>query len=121
MRNCKHKDRSIGGITTAEFAASIAGLASTAEVVFTRIYRYIKQAKNAKREILELFAEVNGLYGTLKSVSLIIDDFHSHVGVNVITDPRQIVACGSALDRLRDKLGQFQENNATKTKIVRKE
>lgn len=98
----------------AELAASIVGLATTAEVVFNRIYKYIKQVKRAEQEIRELFAEVNGLYGTLRSISLIIDDIEG-AGSDKITDLKYVAICGSALDRLRDKLAPFHENNARNT------
>lgn len=98
----------------AEFAASIAGLVTTTEVVCTRIYKYIKQVKDATREVLELSAEVNGLYGTLKSISLVIDGIEGACGTTIV-DHAQITECTTALDRLRDKLAPFQDSSGGKT------
>ena len=92
----------------AEFAASILGLTSTAEVVFTRIFKYIKHVKHAEQEVLELSAEVSGFYGVLKSVSLVVDGFVG-VGDGAITNATQITACSISLDRSREKLAQFHE------------
>ena len=104
----------------AEFAASLIGLISTAEVVLTRVYKYIKHVKHAEQEILDLSVEINGLYGTLKSVSLVLDGFNG-VNSNIIsTDARQFNTCCTSLDRLRDKLAQFKEGPDENSVIIRK-
>ena len=103
----------------AEFAASLVGLISTAEVVLTRIYKYIKHVKHAEEEVLALSDDVGGLYGILKRVSLVIDGFNG-VGSGPITDSRQISSCVASLDRLRDKLAQFHEHDGANSGSLRK-
>lgn len=103
----------------AEFAGGIVGLATAAEVVFSRINRFIRHVKNAEREILQLSAEVSGLHGTLKSISLLVAEFEG-VNSGTITDPNQLTACGSVLDRLRDKLAPFHDNISGKPDNIRR-
>ncbi|KAL9621899.1 MAG: hypothetical protein Q9160_003720 [Pyrenula sp. 1 TL-2023] len=103
----------------AEFVASIAGLATTAEVVCTRIYKYIKQVKDATREIRELSAEVNGLYGTLKSLSLVVDNIEGACSTAIV-EHTQITAYAAALDRLRDRLTPFDNGSSGKIDVARK-
>jgi len=98
----------------AEFAASIIGLASTAEIVFSRVYKYAKDAYHSERDIWELSAQVSSLYGVLKSVSLVASDVEKAGRTRIVTD-EQITGCASVLDRLRDKLSHYHENDNSKT------
>ena len=90
-----------------ELVASVVGLASTAEVVITRVYKYVRSVKHAEREVLELSSQLNSLYGALKSVALIANELKG-VDANHVIGDDQIQQCASCLDRLRDKLSQYQ-------------
>ncbi|KAL9043979.1 MAG: hypothetical protein Q9214_002852, partial [Letrouitia sp. 1 TL-2023] len=94
----------------AEFASGIVGLATAAEVVFSRINKFIRHVKNAERDILQLSAEVSGLHGTLRSISLLVAEFEG-VGGDAITNPSQLTVCDLVLDRLRDRLAPFHDND----------
>ena len=103
----------------AEFAVSLVGLASTAEVVLTRIYKYIKHVNHADQEVIALSDDLSGLYGILKRVELVVGGFNG-VNNDAIGDAGQIAACVTSLDRLRDKLAPFQEIYNAKPGTVRK-
>ena len=90
-----------------EFVASVVGLASTTEVVITRVYKYVRSVSHAEREVLELSSQLNSLYGALKSVAIIANELKS-ADANHIIGEDQIQQCASCLDKLRDKLSQYQ-------------
>ncbi|KAL9608485.1 MAG: hypothetical protein Q9167_006693 [Letrouitia subvulpina] len=103
----------------AELAGGIVGLATAVEVVFSRVNKYIRHVKDAPREILQLSAEVSGLHGTLRSISLLVAEFEG-VSSGAITNPSQLAACGSVLDRLRDQLALFQDISPSKQDTIRR-
>lgn len=92
----------------AELAIGILGLATTAEVVFKRIYRYVQRVKNAEHEVVQLSLLINALYGTLHGLSLITEEFESEGAVSQVYGA-QISACHAALDRISRKLVNFQD------------
>ena len=52
-------------------SASISGLVTLADIVFHRTYKYVKAVKKAPQEISALSAEINSLYGVLRSLQLV--------------------------------------------------
>ena len=52
-------------------AASIAGLVNLADVVFGRVYKYVKAVKSSSKEVERLSSEVGALYGILSNLHLI--------------------------------------------------
>ncbi|KAI8268974.1 hypothetical protein K4K58_003404 [Colletotrichum sp. SAR11_239] len=96
-------------------AASIAGLVSLADVVFTRLVKYGKAVKNAEKELKELTKDVNLLGGSLDSLSRLaraLDDgtFHSNFRMDYIDD------CNETLEEMKEKLGKLEAKSA-KTRI----
>lgn len=84
-------------------SASIAGLISAADVVVTRLYKYIKGVKDAEKDVSALATEVTGLYGVLNSLRLVAiriegERFEPTLRVH------HIHACYDTLDSLRTLL-----------------
>ncbi|OQU95360.1 Ankyrin repeat-containing protein [Cladophialophora immunda] len=87
---------------------SIVGVISTADVVFTRLFKYIKGVKRAEKEILDLAAEVKRLYWTLQSVRTAAEDLKDLNGHAPLVDPKHISDCVTTLDELRQLLSKYQ-------------
>ena len=84
-------------------SASIAGLVSLADMVFGRIYKYVKAVKNASREMATLSSEVGALYGILSSLRLISDQLESDI-FEPTTRPFHIHSCQQTLERVKSIL-----------------
>lgn len=54
-------------------SAGIAGLINLADVVFGRLYKYVKAVKSSSRDIQKLSSEIRALYGILSSLRLVSD------------------------------------------------
>ncbi|KAF4413643.1 hypothetical protein CFRS1_v009311 [Colletotrichum fructicola] len=85
-------------------AASIAGLISVADVVFTRLVKYGKAVNNAEKELKELTKDVNLLGGSLDSLSRLaraLEDgsFSKNLHMDYIDD------CNEMLEEMKEKLG----------------
>ena len=103
----------------AELALSIIGLVATAEVVFGRIYKYVKHVKRAERDILELLEQVNVLYGSLQRLSLLRRETSPDVDLSGVR-AQDTTLCAKALDRLRNELAEFSSDtpgNPNTTKV----
>lgn len=65
------------------FVASVIGIATLAENIVTKGYRYLKAAQNCSDEVRALIAEVNVLCGVLKRLEVLVqsdeDDAEDHV------------------------------------------
>ncbi|KAK5046977.1 hypothetical protein LTR84_006919 [Exophiala bonariae] len=92
----------------AELGLAIAGLASIAEVVGTRLYNYIHIARNAEAEVLTLTEQIDSLRGTLWRIKNLVGNssFPSDFAAPYLSP---VHACVSALDKVRDKLSNFSD------------
>ncbi|KPI36255.1 Vegetative incompatibility protein HET-E-1 [Cyphellophora attinorum] len=95
----------------AEFASAIVGLVAAAEVVTRYVGRYVRHVKHAEHEVLELLVRANALYGALKSLQLLIDDFASR-GLDSAISTKEIVACMDTLEKVRTKVNQFDQTGS---------
>lgn len=84
-------------------SAGIAGLVSTADVVVTRLYKYIKGVKEADKDISALAVEVTGLYGVLNSLHLVALRFEDE-RFDPMMQIHHLHACYDTLDSLRSLL-----------------
>lgn len=101
-------------------AASIAGIISLADVVFTRVTKYIKAARNADKEVGSLAKEVLRLIGAVSSLAKLAQVFETDgLGNRSVSDLRihQIAACHNTLDEIKGRLGKLEGNNL-KRKLV---
>jgi hypothetical protein len=62
-------------------AGSLAGLASLGDVVFTKLYHYVKSVKGAEKEVLSLKKEVEILNGILHNLVLVAQDLEDDVTI----------------------------------------
>ncbi|KAI4181822.1 MAG: hypothetical protein LQ348_004959, partial [Seirophora lacunosa] len=80
--------------------ASIGGLVTLADLVFSRLFKYVQAVKGASEEITALSSEVGALYGILNSLRLVscqLEDetFFSTARIN------HIGSCTQTLEKLR--------------------
>lgn len=91
-------------------SASIVSLIGAADAVVRRLYKYIKAAKGAEKDIATLSMEITTLYGVLSSLHLVASRFESEVS-ELSTQERStqidhIHACYRTLDSIRSLLGK---------------
>lgn len=101
-------------------AASIAGIISLADVVFVRVTKYIRAAKNADKDIETLSKEVLLLIGAVSSLAKLAQVFESDgIGDRSVSELRMnhIAACHDTLDEIKRNLNKF-EGKVLKRKLV---
>lgn len=101
-------------------AASIAGVISLADIVFTRTMKYLKAAKNADEDVRKLSREVLVLSGGLSSLSKLAGEFDTAGLRNQPVDDlrmHHIQACHATLDQIARDLKKL-ESNTLKRKII---
>ena len=86
-------------------AASIAGLVSLADIAVNRLYKYIKEAKNAEKEITALTAEITSLYGILNSLRLVASRFEGEE-LETTMQIQHIHSCHETLEKIEALLGK---------------
>ena len=92
-------------------AASIAGLVTLAEVVFTRTYKYVRAVKKAAAEISALSSEIGALYGllcSLRTISLQLEGekFESTARIHYIN------SCQQTLEKVKDVLDKDKSSSS---------
>ncbi|KAF1962071.1 hypothetical protein CC80DRAFT_153716 [Byssothecium circinans] len=87
-------------------AGSIAGLISLSDALFRKLYRYIREAKNAEKEILDLKNEVAGLNAVLHNLRLVAEDLEldSTFASSIRLD--HINSCLATLHKLNEQLNR---------------
>ncbi|KAK9772020.1 putative Ankyrin repeat protein [Seiridium cardinale] len=92
-------------------AASIAGVITLADVVFTRLIKYTKQVKEAEQGIKDLAAEINLIGGSLNSLSRLARALSDE-----LFDPtlriEHIAGCHKVFSRMEEKLRKAEEDLA---------
>ena len=101
-------------------SASIAGLVGLADMVFSRIYRYVKAVNDAPKDIAKLSSQIGALYGVLSSLRLVSDQLE-HEAFNSTARVHTIYSCQQTLERLksildRDDTSPFQDQPFEKIK-----
>ena len=81
-------------------SASIAGLVSLADIVFSRVYKYVKAVKNASRDITKLSSAIGALYGVLSSLRLVSDQLESDAFQSTAR-AHLIYSCHQTLEKLK--------------------
>ncbi|KAL8781668.1 MAG: hypothetical protein Q9213_005885 [Squamulea squamosa] len=84
-------------------SASIGGLVTLADLVFSRIFKYVQAVKGASKDISALSSEVGALYGVLSNLRLLslqLDEKNFHTTMRT----HHIHACTQTLEKLREIL-----------------
>ncbi|KAI1413171.1 ankyrin [Hypoxylon sp. FL1857] len=98
-------------------SASIAGLVTLADVVFLRLMKYVKSAKNAAKETEELAREINVLGGALNSLSRLARSFDDEPADTKKFRMHHIEACSDILTNIQKKLKRF-DSDSLKRKVT---
>ncbi|XXH02446.1 hypothetical protein Hte_008822 [Hypoxylon texense] len=94
-------------------AASIAGLITLADIVFDRLMKYVRTAKNATKETEELAKEVNLLGGALNSLSRLARSLDNEPFGNNFR-MYHIEGCNDILSEIDRKLKKLGSNSLKK-------
>lgn len=91
-------------------SASLAGLVSIADIVFRRSYKYVKSAKEAKKEIAALSSETASLSGTLQSLQLVASQLESDNQETSVYATRldHVFSCQQTLEKMKLKLDKHE-------------
>jgi hypothetical protein len=102
-------------------AASISGLVTIADTVFTRVHKYIRAVKAAKEEIQALSEEINWLAATLRSLRALASELEAEGDV---FDPTLMVHlvghCRQTLGKIESKVKNAADgiSGSSKSKAV---
>jgi hypothetical protein len=84
-------------------SASIAGLITTADIVFRRTFKYIKAVKGAQKEIAALSTEITGLFGILNGLHLVARQLEGEA-FESISRAHHIYSCQQTLEKIKSLL-----------------
>ncbi|KAL1592698.1 hypothetical protein SLS60_011114 [Paraconiothyrium brasiliense] len=88
-------------------AASIAGLASLSDLLFRKLFHYVKSVASAEKEVVDLKKEIALLTGVLHNLVLIARDLEADSTVSYTLRPEHVNSCLALLHRLDDELGKI--------------
>ena len=96
-------------------STSIAGLVNLADIVFSRIYKYVKAIKSASKDIETLSSQISTLYGILSRLLLIANQLESEPFEPTIR-VYHIHSCYETLEKLknildRDRVTSLSDQN----------
>lgn len=80
-------------------SASIAGLVNLAELVLGRVYKYVKDVKNAPKDITVLSTEIGAIYGMLSNLRLLSEQLESDKFQSTIR-VHHVYACQQTLEKV---------------------
>ncbi|KAI1383862.1 ankyrin [Hypoxylon trugodes] len=98
-------------------SASIAGVVTLVDVVFIRLMKYVRSAKNAVKETEALAREINMLGGALNSLSRLARSFDDEPSSNKLFRMYHIDACNDILMEIDKKLKK-PDDNSLKKKVI---
>lgn len=104
-------------------SASIAGLISLADIVYSRTLKYWKAVNSAERDVKALADQTSVLAGTLKRLTMLADALADHEATDSHFRMHHISACGHTLGGIKERLkkaqSDFEKPNAL-SKLQRK-
>ena len=92
-------------------SASISGLITLADIVFHRIYKYVKAVKKAQKEISALSAEIGSLYGILSRLQLVSRQLEDEA-FDTITRVHHVHSCHQTLEQVKSILDRDNTSSA---------
>ncbi|KAL8915758.1 MAG: hypothetical protein Q9172_006692 [Xanthocarpia lactea] len=97
-------------------SASLAGLVTLADVVFSRIFQYVKGVKEANKDISALSSEVGALYGILNNLRLVACQLEDESFPSTMR-AHHLHSCTQTLDKLKEILDK-DSTSSTQTQRV---
>lgn len=97
-------------------SASVAGLITTADIVFRRIYKYAKAVKGAQNEIAVLSSEVTSLFGVLHSLHLVICQLEGQTFESTART-HHIYSCHQTLEKIKTILEKHDPSSASEQPV----
>jgi hypothetical protein len=85
-------------------AGSVAGLVSLADTVFRKLFHYVKDVKNAEKDVQELKSEVAALSGVLHNLHVVAQDLEADHVSQYSTRAGHVNSCLATLYRLDENL-----------------
>ncbi|KAF1851654.1 ankyrin, partial [Cucurbitaria berberidis CBS 394.84] len=89
-------------------AGSIAGLLSIADIVFRKLYQYVKTAKKAEIEVQKLKNEVATLTGVLHNLHLVVEELEDDSTIDNAIKVDHVASCSATLKRIDSVLSSIQ-------------
>ena len=80
-------------------AGSVAGIISLSDAVFRKLFRYVKDVKNADKEVRELKNEVASLNGVLHNLRLVAQDLEADIARSYSLRTDHVNSCLATLYR----------------------
>ena len=97
-------------------SASVAGVITTADIVFRRIYEYAKAVKGAQKEIAALSLEVTSLFGVLHSLHLVICQLEGQT-FEPTARTHHIYSCHQTLEKIKTILEKHDPSSASEQPV----
>jgi hypothetical protein len=88
-------------------AGSVAGLVSLADTVFRKLFHYVKDVKNAEKDVQELKSEVAALSGVLHNLHVVAQDLEADQVSQYSTRVDHVNSCLATLYRLDENLNKI--------------
>ncbi|KAH7361209.1 hypothetical protein BKA66DRAFT_536672 [Pyrenochaeta sp. MPI-SDFR-AT-0127] len=89
-------------------AGSIAGLLSIADVVFRKLYKYVKTVKKAEKEVLSFKTEVATLTGVLHNLHIIAEELEDDSTFDNVLQIDHVASCSITLERIDALLSEME-------------
>ena len=99
-------------------AASLAGLITTAQIVYGGIYNYVRSVRDADKSIKDLVAEVGLLYGILQRLELQARILEEENSLQCALRMEHIYRCGKTLEDIRKILKNYDLPNTQTHSIL---
>ncbi|KAK8243431.1 hypothetical protein HDK90DRAFT_409640 [Phyllosticta capitalensis] len=93
-------------------SASIAGLLSLADIVFSRVFRYAKAVQGSDSEIAQLAERTQSLSGVLHSLLLLAMELDTEGPAHEFRF-RHLISCGNTLRKIKQKLESKTPTSST--------
>ncbi|KAI8721091.1 NACHT domain-containing protein [Fusarium sp. LHS14.1] len=97
-------------------AASIAGLMSLADTVFRYVFKYVRGAVNAKKEVETIFNEISGLSAVLRHLHVLASELEAEASFEPTLRMQHLTHCKQTLETLRNRVKKAADDFDNKTK-----
>lgn len=99
---------------------SIAGIISLADVAFRSVFKYVRKAKNAEKDVENLKEKIDGLCSALRILSALADDLETEDGpCKTAVNLQLLEQCGRTLFEISEKVQKAVQDFTQATKLKR--